>query len=98
MERDDGGRYLYRHDSSFWIYEREDSRCNLKYDCLGSAIETVRLPGTPIKTLQLVGKDGAAGLACRGKRHLKGIALDLRCDGTEQGKAHLPVVRTWGYH
>ena len=57
--------------------------------------ESSNLPGKPIQTLQLFGKNRFVGSPVRRQQNLERIALDLRGDWADQGEANLLVVSAW---
>ena len=76
----------------------QDPCCNLPQHLRRSTLNQLRLPGTPVKALQLICKNDPVHPTTLWQDHLKWITFDSRGHRTEQSQANLGVVGLRGYH
>ena len=61
-------------------------------------LDQCRLPGSPVKTFQLIGKNNTCNAATFRSNDLKGISLDAGRDWTEKRQPDFSIVRLWRYN
>ncbi len=72
--------------------QRQDPCCNHRQNLRRSLLNQLRLPGTPVKALQLICKNDTDNPTTLWQDHLKWITLDTGGYRTEQSQANVCVV------